>query len=776
MRSSPPAPRPPGWLITARKWLSGAEKLRPSVPPPPPNGGQLMGEVPPPQILQTVGQGLPADLLSLYYKKYDASELANLQSALEFLAALGIDLTSRALGAELLLDWNTRPDTIAAFLLSAVEDRDLPKNLAPDINIIIYKMNMLNAFSFNPALGANQGTNFIRMLMLREADPEIIFLIVAELFQELAQTSDHPAAERVLSSFVPFLQLLGYDDHAAQLADLAFLHVNPLAFRSIETSFSSRYGLARAAIVAEVKEFIGFLQDRITIPNHFNWRLKSIYSEAIKELSRPVTDYIGLRFVVHNGEACYALREEIRNILLPLGCKLVPGQSDDYIANPRPTGYQALHDTFVHPRGWQMEIQIRSESMHQEAEIGSCSHLRYKLGAAGFALSSLQSTKAAARYQQLRQAELAKGIVFVYDGDGRLHKIGPVSKSRAGQSPTVLDYAFHLGRDFGSRISSAQVWRINFLPAKPALLPFNATLEPGDVLRLSRLAEEPIPISDGRCAAATTELARAALALLARGNTLNSRGQYDDLRQAGEKAFGQALTDWQQTLAAILKLPAASAKEPTVLYFSLLRIFKKLGFLDEGTFYTALGLNSQLITEALALVQEASILVHRSNHADNKKLSLLFINYPGVFSRLITLFVKHHAQIHDLTFSDGVNSSYQKMNLELSANNDNFNALLAALADLYKHSETRQAAANRHFKLIIPIKRNNPVDQLKNLVDFLGRHGVITGGNFQAGFLHIDILGRLEVSFHFDFFSPRPENAIAQIKRLSKYSIRFFEL
>jgi GTP pyrophosphokinase len=226
-------------------------------------------------------------------------------------------------------------------------------------------------------------------------------------------------------------------------------------------------------------------------PRHITGRPKHVYS-IWRKLQRPkyagqpiarVYDRLGVRVLLDDVKDCYAALGVVHAIWRP-----IPGEFDDYIANPKTSGYQSLHTAVIY-EGEPLEIQIRTHQMHQEAEYGIAAHWRYKKGAAAERevdrklawlrqLMEWQQDLSDARdFVQSVRLDLFQNEVFVFTPKG------DVIDMPADATP--VDFAYRIHTDVGHRTTGAKV--------NGRLVPLSHRLHTGDIVEIvtSKTASGP---------------------------------------------------------------------------------------------------------------------------------------------------------------------------------------------------------------------------------------------------------------------------------------------
>lgn len=281
-----------------------------------------------------------------------------------------------------------QPHTIAAGLLhDTVEDttvstKDIKEQFGDEILFLVDGVTKLSSVRYH---GTDRHNESLRKLFV--ATSQDIRVLIIKLVDRLhnLETLHHIPVEKqlriareTLEIYVPVAHRLGMGKLRKELEDLAFPYVYPEEATRVQEVLASRTGKSQEMLERERK----ILQKRLVDSGlqDFNtfYRVKGIYS-LYHKLKRKewdingVFDLLAMRVVVSNVEDCYRALGIVHELWRPL-----PKRVKDYIAFPKPNGYQSLHTTVTTGNGLIMEIQIRTKRMHQESEFGVASHILYK--------------------------------------------------------------------------------------------------------------------------------------------------------------------------------------------------------------------------------------------------------------------------------------------------------------------------------------------------------------------------------------------------------------
>ena len=353
------------------------------------------------------------------------------------------------------------------------------------------------------AAQAEQTERVRKMLLAFSRDLRVVLLRLASRLQTLRW---HAAArvacpEQVAREsqqvFAPLANRLGIWQIKWELEDLAFRFLQPADYKRVATWLDQ----TRSAREAAIDDFRHLLADDLLtqgIDAEVQGRPKHLYSIWKKMQGKQldfaqVLDLRALRVIVHDVAGCYAVLARVHE-----RWPAVAGEFDDYIAKPKANGYRSLH-TVVRVEGDKpVEIQIRTRTMHENAEFGVAAHWAYKeAGIKGYAGVSAAGSSderiAEARKAVLRQllawerdfaAEPAAGAAAATGAaaDERIYVFTPqasVIELAAGATP--IDFAYALHTDLGHRCRGARV--------DGALVPLNTALANGQTVEVNAIKE-----------------------------------------------------------------------------------------------------------------------------------------------------------------------------------------------------------------------------------------------------------------------------------------------
>ena len=340
-----------------------------------------------------------------------------------------------------------------------------------------------------------------KMLISVTEDVRVVLIKLAErtyALRELATSSkerQERVAREILTIYSPLAHRLGIAQLKWELEDLAFRYLAPDRYKEIATLLNEKR--------LEREQYIQFVIDtlRASLNEHgieaeISGRVKHIYSIYRKMKSKNLSfdqlyDIRAVRVLVKTVPECYHSLGIVHQIW-----RHIPHQFDDYITNPKANGYRSLH-TAVIAENKSLEVQIRTKSMHEEAELGVCSHFNYKEGGKNTDRSfnhRLHSLRAVLEhYQERNDANVHKSDedsenfeqiqdfedfekIYVFSRDGDIKELP--------RGSTVLDFAYHVHTQVGNKCYAARV--------NQRYVPLTYTLKTGEQVEiLTKKDREP---------------------------------------------------------------------------------------------------------------------------------------------------------------------------------------------------------------------------------------------------------------------------------------------
>jgi GTP pyrophosphokinase len=233
-----------------------------------------------------------------------------------------------------------------------------------------------------------QAETYRKMLLAMVDDIRVILVKLADrlhnmrTLQHLPDERRQRIARETLDIYAPIAGRLGMAKIKNELEDLGFQYLDPEGYKSLAAQVEERRQAA-TDFIDQIKATVAEKLRSAGIEAAIEGRIKRLHSIAQKlkrqriELDQ-VYDFVALRVLVRSVPDCYAALGVLHNIWRP-----VPGRIKDFVAMPRPNGYQSLHTSVIGETGHPFEVQIRTHEMHQVAEEGIAAHWRYKEGRTG---------------------------------------------------------------------------------------------------------------------------------------------------------------------------------------------------------------------------------------------------------------------------------------------------------------------------------------------------------------------------------------------------------
>ncbi|MFK7958217.1 MAG: bifunctional (p)ppGpp synthetase/guanosine-3',5'-bis(diphosphate) 3'-pyrophosphohydrolase [Lysobacterales bacterium] len=314
--------------------------------------------------------------------------------------------------------------------------------------------------AFDPAAGADEGLR--RLLMAIVRDVRVVLVVLVQRLVRLRKLTDAPADDQrnaaliVQAIHAPLANRLGIWQLKWELEDLVFRFLEPELYRRIAGLLAERR-MDRERYIGRFIAQVNTALSEASIDAEVVGRPKHIFS-IWKKMQRKglafseLYDVRAVRVLVDDLAQCYSALGIVHSLWRP-----VPGEFDDYIANPKGNNYQSLHTAVFGPDGKTVEIQIRTHAMHDHAELGVAAHWRYKEG--GDHDPGYQRKLNWMRQLLEGGDEAAVLDEFINESsDDRVYVLTPMGKVLdLQQGSTVLDFAYQVHTSVGNRCRGAKV-------------------------------------------------------------------------------------------------------------------------------------------------------------------------------------------------------------------------------------------------------------------------------------------------------------------------------
>jgi GTP pyrophosphokinase len=393
--------------------------------------------------------------------------------------------------ADLLADMKLDTVAIASGLLhDIVEDTQTPieriKELfGPDIAHVVEGVTKLGAIPFSSS-EERQAENFRKMLLAMVDDIRVILVKLADRLHNMRTLHHLPEERRIKIAqetrdiYAPIANRLGMSKVKNELEELAFKYLEPKAFEALRQRVEARR-LATEGQIESLRTTVSAKLAEAQVPIiAIDGRIKRLFS-IHQKLRRQkidldqVYDFMALRVVVPSIKDCYAALGIIHQTWSP-----VPGRIKDFIAMPRPNGYQSLHTSVVSEHGFPFEVQIRTAEMHRVAEEGIAAHWKYKEGRQGAGrdeqyfvwlrqlLEFQQEVRDPQEFLQNLKIELYPEEVYIFTPAGEVKALP--------RDATPIDFAYAIHTDVGHQCVGARV--------NGKMVPLRTRLRNGDIVQV----------------------------------------------------------------------------------------------------------------------------------------------------------------------------------------------------------------------------------------------------------------------------------------------------
>lgn len=503
------------------------------------------------------------------------------------------------------------PTIIAALLHDVVEDTKITKQqvavqFGNQVAELVDGLSKLEKIEFQSATEA-QAENFRKMLLAMSQDVRVILVKLADRLHNM-QTLDvmkpdkrRRIAKETLEIYAPIANRLGLNAIYQELEDLSFKNYYPFRFRILSKAILAARG-NRKEVVGKVSSEIRTRLQEMKIEAEVSGREKHLYSVYRKMIDKgldfaQIYDIYGFRIIVKDLSSCYLTLGVLHGLYKP-----IPGKFKDYIAIPKANGYQSLHSTLFGPFGTPIEVQIRSQEMHNVAEAGVAAHWLYKTTDAHLTNLQQQTHQWLQRLLEI-QSESADSIEFLEHlkvdlFPDEVYVFTPKGKILAlPKGATAVDFAYAVHTDIGNRCVAVKI--------NHELAPLRTELRNGDNVEIITAAHaHPNPmwlnyVVSGKARAHIRHFLKSI--------------QTKESAQLGERLLHQALR-------------ALHAEESQITEQQWQKLLKDYGSKDKQEILTDIGLGKRLnVMVAHQLLAFSDDLTTRASKPVNKQLDTITI-------------------------------------------------------------------------------------------------------------------------------------------------------
>ena len=363
----------------------------------------------------------------------------------------------------------------AGFASAPSESHEIELHFGPGITALARELAHFGDIRLTPVAAAShhlepaQAESLRKMLLSVVSDPRLVLARLARQLVDLDASRDGHAATRerlaleTREVFAPLANRLGLWQLKWELEDLSFRFLAPADYRRIASALAEKRA-DRERYITELCRTLEDMMHAAGIAGEVYGRPKHIYSihrkMERKQLSfDQVFDLRAVRIVTARLEDCYAVLGLVHGRY-----PYIPGEFDDYIATPKDNFYRSIHTAVFGPEGKPVEVQIRTQEMHDQSELGVAAHWKYKEGR--HKESRVHDVSYDRKIEWVRKllepshggdkdfldqvrAELFEDRVYALTPKGEVIDLPP--------GATPLDFAYHVHTDLGHRCRGARV-------------------------------------------------------------------------------------------------------------------------------------------------------------------------------------------------------------------------------------------------------------------------------------------------------------------------------
>ncbi len=400
--------------------------------------------------------------------------------------------------AGILTDLHLDDETIAtAILHDTIEDtvatpEEITRLFGPSVARLVdgvTKLSKIEAQTENE----RAAENLRKFLLAMSDDIRVLLVKLADRLHNMrtlhfikSEDKRRRIARETMDIYAPLAERIGMYEFMKEMQTLAFAQLEPEAYQSI-TRRLAQLKEGGGDRIAKIGSGLKLLLSRAGIEAEISGREKHPYSIWKKMAERHISfeqlsDIMAFRAIVPSEEACYTALGTVHR-----RWPMVPGRFKDYISTPKRNGYRSLHTSVIHADNTRVEIQIRTEAMHEEAELGLAAHWAYKQNKVrpdtqhswiADLVEILDTAESPEELLEHTRMAMYQDRIFAFTPKGELHQLPK------GASP--IDFAYAVHTDLGDQAVGAKI--------NGRVVPLRTVIENGDQVQILRSkGQEPQP-------------------------------------------------------------------------------------------------------------------------------------------------------------------------------------------------------------------------------------------------------------------------------------------
>ncbi|HOY55999.1 MAG TPA: RelA/SpoT family protein [bacterium] len=394
------------------------------------------------------------------------------------------------------------PTIIAGILHDIPEDtsrtlEDIEKNFGEEIAMLVSGITKLGKIKYRGL--TRYAENLRKMFVAMAEDIRVVFIKFADRLDNLKSLNFLPPvkqqriARETLEIYAPIANRLGMGELKGELEDLSFPFVYPEEYTWVKEVAEKKYEERKKYTQQIIRQVEKELKENSTVKvEKIEGRAKHYYSLYQKLMVKDrdidkIYDLVAARIIVQNIDDCYHTLGHIHKLWTP-----VPGRIKDYIAQPKPNGYQSLHTTVYGDDGRIVEFQIRTLKMHEEAEYGIAAHWSFKESSNTKAripvpqeklkwikelLEEQKKITSPKRYLKSLKLDFFKNRIFVFTPKGDVVDLP--------ENATPVDFAYYIHTNLGHKCAGAKI--------NDTIATLSTALKNGDVVEIVVDKNKPGP-------------------------------------------------------------------------------------------------------------------------------------------------------------------------------------------------------------------------------------------------------------------------------------------